>query len=346
MTLKELLATADEDSLRRWNNLALGYTESQGLPELREEIASMYTTVHADDVVVLVPEEGIYLSMLALLRPGDHVIVTYPGYQSLFEVARSIGCIIDKWEPTPTETGLRFEVDTLKGLVKPNTRLVVANFPHNPTGAMPSPEEWKEVVGLAAESGAYLFSDEMYRGLELDEESRLPSGVDVYDKAITLCGLSKTYALPGLRLGWLATRCPEAMKRVLELKDYTTICSPATSEVLSLMALRMRDQLAERNMTLIRTNLDYLDRFFAEHPDKFKWHRPQGSSTAFPELVNGQSAAEFCQRLVDESGILLMPASTYDYEPDDGRQHFRIGFGRKNMTQVVDLLAANLSQEN
>lgn len=149
----------------------------------------------------------MYCAMRGLLRAGDHVVCTYPGYQSLYETAHAIGCELSFWQVDFSAAAPRMEVDQLRKLVKPGvTRMVVVNFPHNPSGFLPSRAQWEEVVAVARDAGAYLFSDEMYRGMEFDPEDRLPAAADAYDKGISLGGLSKNVGMPGLRIGWIGCR--------------------------------------------------------------------------------------------------------------------------------------------
>ena len=169
LSLRELLLLADDDCKRRWDELSLGYpAHNEGSVFLREEIASQYAAIGLDEVNVVAPQEGIYLAMRALLAPTDHVIVTTPCYQSLYEVALSVGCEVSQWMPRGLEHGEppRFDPADLAALLRPSTRLVVANWPHNPTGALPSAAEAADVAGLCEQAGAHLFVDEMYRGLE------------------------------------------------------------------------------------------------------------------------------------------------------------------------------------
>ena len=232
-----LLHQADDEARALWDNLRLGYTDSQGLPLLREEIARLYARITADDVLVVAPEEGIFLTLNAILQAGDHVICTFPGYQSLYEVAEGLGCEVTRWEPAE-ENGWRFDPDFLARSIRPNTRLRVVNFPHNPTGYLPPRSEFERILSIAREHGLYVLSDEMYRLLELDCGERLPAGCDEYDRAISLSGMSKTFGMAGVRIGWIATRDHELRQEIARLRDYTTICSSAPSEILSLIALR------------------------------------------------------------------------------------------------------------
>lgn len=348
LTLQELLAAADEDSLSRWSDLKLSYTESQGLPALREAIAALYERVTPEQLVVCVPEEGVYLAMRVLLQPGDKVVATYPGYQSLHELAATCGCSISHWEPKPAESSagtagsgrLEFNIEEARALIQPGTKLVVVNFPHNPTGATLSIGNWAALIRHCREVGAWLFSDEMYKFTELPPSAPLPAAADVYERGVSLCGLSKSWGLPGLRLGWLACQDAQLLQQVLALKDYTTICSPATSEVLALAAVRATPKLTQRCRDIIATNLAAADAFFARWTDVFEWHRPQGGPIAFPRLTTGEDVEQWCEQLVNESGVLLLPAGVYDHEPSVRRGHFRVGLGRQNLPQCLEQLEA------
>ena len=320
LTLTELLAmNTDQSLVEMWENLSLGYTESQGHPTLLAEIASMYSTVAAEEVLCVVPEEGIFIAMTCLLQAGDHVVCVAPCYQSLYEVARSVGCDLSFWRPNERDGRVCFDPAVLRALIRPNTKLVVVNFPHNPTGAQPDAAEQAEIVEACAEVGAFLFSDEMYRGLEFaDGAQPLPSAVDLYDRAICLSGMSKTYSLPGLRVGWLASHCAVEMRAFQQHKDWTTICGSAPSEVLALMGLRARDKIAARNKSLLKQNVALLRAFFQEHSDLFQWSEPTAGSIAFPALVgkgmDGAAALAYCKNLVEEYGILLLPVSQHKEE--------------------------------
>ena len=259
--MAELLEMADAETLRMWENLRFGYTESAGHPALRESIAAIYRGIGADEILVTVPEEGIFLLMQALLGPGDHVICTFPGYQSLYALARAIGCRVTLWQPEE-DRGWHFSIRQLASMIRDDTRLVVVNFPHNPTGFLPTRHAWERLVDAVRRKGAYLLSDEMYRFLEVDPEATLPAACEGYRRAVSLFGLSKSFGLPGLRIGWVATRDPDIRRRMGALKDYTTICNSAPSEILGLMAVRGREAIIGRQRARIRKNLAVLDEFF------------------------------------------------------------------------------------
>src|SRR5512146_2514456 len=166
--LKDLLSLADTETRALWDNLTLGYTESAGHPMLRDEIARLYEHAHADDIICFAgAEEAIYITLRVLLREGDHMIVTFPGYQSSYQVAETIGARVSRWTLRPVQSAdgsvaWQADPDELRRLIQPETRLILVNFPHNPTGALPSKEEWEQILQIAQESGCYLFSDEVY----------------------------------------------------------------------------------------------------------------------------------------------------------------------------------------
>jgi aspartate/methionine/tyrosine aminotransferase len=338
LSLKDLLLLADKEDRRRWDGLKFTYTESLGHPRLRAVIADTYSGLQAKDILVTVPEEGIFLLMHALLEPGDHVVCTFPGYQSLYEIPRAIGCQVSTWEPRESDVW-QFALEDLRGLLRAETRLVVVNFPHNPSGALPPPDVFVALTDLLRQRGIDLFCDEMYRDLEIAPAPRLPAACEIYERAVSLAGLSKTYGLPGLRIGWLATRAQDIIARAARLKDYTTICASAPSEILAIIALKRRDGIIARQQARIRTNLAVLEAFMAAHGDVFRWRRPAGGSICFPVFLRPEGAEAFCRRLVEETGIMMLPASPFQY----GDRHVRIGFGRDNLPEVLQRLADYLA---
>jgi len=339
LSMSELLDMADAETRNLWDRLKLGYTETPGHPALREAIADLYEDVDRDEVLVVVPEEGIFLLMQALLEPGDHVVCTFPGYQSLYEVARSIGCELSRWVPDE-EAGWRFDVRDLAFLLRENTRLVVVNFPHNPTGGLPDRETHASLVELAHRRGIRLFSDEMYRFLELDPASTLPSACETDPRSVTLGGLSKSFGLPGLRIGWVATRDRELLDRMSRLKDYTTICSSAPSEILALAALRSRDRILRAQRARVRGNLRLLERFFESHRRRFRWNRPRGGSVCFPRMEGVEDTHRFCETLVEETGVMLAPSRMFHF----GDRHVRFGFGRDDLAEGLERLSSCLDR--
>jgi aspartate/methionine/tyrosine aminotransferase len=220
---------------------------------------------------------------------------------------------------------------------------VVINFPHNPTGALLDRPGLARLTALTEARGITLFSDEVYRYLEVEERARLPAAVDAGERTVSLGVMSKSFALAGLRIGWIATRDAALRRRIATLKDYTTICSSAPSELLALIALRARQRVLARSRRIVAANLALLDRFFAQHADRLAWVRPRGGSVAFPRLCRDEASAidRFSAALVEEEGVLLLPGSAFGH----GGNHFRIGFGRADMPQALARLDAFLARQ-
>ncbi|WOF16736.1 aminotransferase class I/II-fold pyridoxal phosphate-dependent enzyme [Methanoplanus sp. FWC-SCC4] len=341
LSIKELLSY-EEGALDDFLSQRLSYTESRGHPDLREEISKLYDSVLPDDVITFAgAEEGIFVFMNAFLKEGDHVIALYPAYQSLYEIARAIGCDVTFWEISD-ENGWKPDFEALKRSIRDNTKAIIINTPHNPTGFNFTEEELRELADIAGETGICIFSDEVYRGIEYDEKDRLPGIVDIYGKGVSVGVMSKAYGLAGLRIGWLVLKDSDMTLRVASFKDYTTICSSAPSEFLSTVALRNRDRVIERNLSIIRENLALLDEFFEKHSGLFEWVRPKAGSIGFVRLKTGESAEKFCRDVVEKAGVLLLPSVVYQY----GDSHFRIGFGRYDMKESLQKFEEYLSDKH
>lgn len=338
--MAELVALADDESRSLWSGLRLGYTESSGHPLLRAEIASLYDEIWPDDVLVFAgAEEAIFCLVNVLVEPGDHVVATWPGYQSLYEVARAIGADVTLHELHEAD-GWALDVERLLRSVRPETRLVVVNAPHNPTGMLPTQAEWARLADALADRDVHLLADEVYRFLEVEEADRLVAGADAFRRGISLGVMSKSFALAGLRIGWLATRDRDLLARCAAFKDYTTICSAAPSEILALIALRARDRVLARSRRIVADNLALLDPFFRRRSGTFSWVPPRGGSIAFPRLLGDVPIDRFAADLVEAEGVLLLPGSQFGHPGN----HFRIGFGRTNLPEALGRLEAYLDR--
>jgi aspartate/methionine/tyrosine aminotransferase len=333
MSIGELLDLV-EIPLAELAALRLGYTESQGDPALREVVARFHSDISGDNVVITnAPEEAIFLMMTSLLSTDDQVVVQTPCYQSLFELATYRGCDVRPWPMVETENGWRMDLDHLEQLVTEDTCLLVINVPHNPTGYIPSREEFDAIIAIASRFGTWLFCDEMYRGLEHGPDAQLPSASDCYPAAVSLWGMSKTFGLAGLRIGWLATQDNHLIKSILRHKDYTTICSSAPGEFLARAALQKAGRIVERNKEIILTNLNHVHQFMSDWPDVFAWREPLAGPVAFARLVEANSE-EFCLDVVQKSGVLLVPSTLFEY----GNRHVRWGLGRRNFPEGLAVL--------
>ncbi|MBA3956803.1 MAG: aminotransferase class I/II-fold pyridoxal phosphate-dependent enzyme [Parachlamydiaceae bacterium] len=338
--LSELIELADPESKQLWESLSLGYTESPGLPLLRQEIANLYSQIDSEKIITFAgAEEGIYCVMRTLIEPGDHVIVIDPCYQSLKTLPETFGAHVtsvqldfgNKW---------RLELEELEKVFLPNTKLLVINYPHNPTGAILDKHVFDGLIELARKHGTYIFCDEVYRYLEIEEKDRLPSVADVYEKGITLNVMTKAFGLAGLRIGWIATQDSDLLQKVSSYKLYTSICNSAPSEILALIALRAKDKILQRNRQILLRNFEVLDAFMKRHQNLLSWIPPQGGTMAVLKLLIPVSVEKFSEELVEKTGVLIMPGSVFDLSGN----FFRIGLGRKNMIDVLDRLEQFLKQ--
>ena len=233
------------------------------------------------------------------------------------------------------EEGWTPNLDVLVGLLRPETRLVVINFPHNPTGAVATPEFLNSLYALLEERGIYLLSDEMYRFLTPDGGASPVPACQDYSRAVSLGGLSKAFGLPGLRLGWVVSQDKELLHRMSSLKDYTTICHSAPSEILGVIALENKEVILARKKELIRHNLKSLEVFLERHGREFQCVMPKGGSMCFPRIVAVDSTLAFCEKLVAETGIMLVPSAMFRF----GDHHVRFGVGRKDFSEVLDMFS-------
>lgn len=351
MTIEELLALHGEVTLEDLGSCPLHYTESQGGLLVRETIARSYGehTVDPEHVIMLnAPQEGIYLAMSALLEPSDSVLVLTPCYDSLLQVAEQVGCEIHRFELEHTlDTPTRWHVDLEKleqALATHTPRMLIVNFPHNPTGYLPTPSQWRAIQTLATNHGALLFSDEMYRGLERIPGSQLLSPCQSEEEAfktrgITLAGLSKSHGLPGLRSGWLVVPDDSSRQRILAWKHYTSICAPAPVEWLTCVALEVQQKLFARSRALIAANTGHVEEFLSRHTEHFSWIPPDAGSVALLETP-WEDVEEKAHWFGRELGVVVLPGKFLGA----GARTIRLGLGRQGFKEALQAFEEGLEQ--
>ena len=333
-SLDELLALADAETLRLWSRLGLGYTETRGLPALRDAVAIQYDGLDPDDIVVCAgAEEGIFLLMHVLLSPGDHAVVITPAYQSLSELPRAIAGENAVTRVTLDTRDWSLDVDAVERAITSRTKVVVVNSPNSPTGAQFSRAALDRLVAACESRGIALLSDEVYRLLEFDPADRLPAAATLGDRTVSLGVMSKAFGLAGLRIGWIATRDAGLRGRVEAMKDYTTICASAPAEVLSLIGLRASDSVLDRSRTIVTANLDLLDAFFQRNGERISWVRPRAGSVSFPRLARGD-ADRLAEELIERESVVVVSGSHFEWDS----RHFRLGFGRRDMSAALERL--------
>ena len=329
LSLRDLLALGTDADREAFEATSLGYTETWGAPDLRTAIAATYDTMAQDNILTLAGAgEGLYALARVLLGPNDHAIVPTPNYQSAETVPAAI--CETTGVPMRIEGGKwRLDIDAIKDAIRPNTRLISLNFPHNPTGALMPRADLDTLITLARADGIYILCDEVYRGVELDPNLQMPQIADVYERGISLNVLSKAYGLPGLRIGWLASPDLDVLQRVERYKHYLSICNAAPAERLGMIALAAREQIFARNRALLQRNLTAFEALLADFPGLIDFSAPEGGCVAYPRYTGPGTVETFCADLIENHGILLLPAGLYRSDlgatPDD---RFRIGLGR------------------
>ena len=331
LSISDLLDMSSTSDKQAFQDLWLGYTETFGNKELRYEISKTYDTAKPEHILCFAgAEEGIYVAMRVLLKHDDHAIIVVPNYQAAETIPLDI-CDVSGIPLNPEENWT-LDIDRVKNEIRPNTKLISINFPNNPTGAILARERLDELIKICRYKGLYLFSDEVYRLLERNTQLRLPQVADIYERGLSLNVMSKAYGLPGLRLGWIMCKDKTILQNMERYKHYLSICNSAPSEHLSMIALKAKKQILERNRTLINNNIKILCEFFNEFSDLFDWVIPDGSCVGYPRYNGSNSANEFCEDLVEKTGILLLPPKIYQSElletPTD---RFRIGYGRSTL---------------
>ncbi len=340
LSVSELVALADDECRDKWERLSLGYTEVSGSPSLRQDIAARYHGLRAENIVCFAgAEEGIFTVFSSLLRKGDHVIVITPCYQSLRDIPRTLGCDVTSIDLLEEE---KWQVDVvkIKHHLRDNTRLVIINTPHNPTGQMMDQESLKTLINMLRTHGTYLFSDEVYFHLGPSDTQWSSQVAEMYERGISLNVMSKAYGLAGLRIGWIATQDKEILQKCVYFKHYTTICNAAPSEILAQIALRAHKTILQRNNHIIDKNLELFEAFLEKYKNLFSWIKPKGSCTGFVHYYGHESVDDFAKRLVQKNGVLLLPGSIYDA----GDRYFRVGFGRKNFSDGLSRLENFLAE--
>ena len=324
-----------------YKNASLSYELGNGYLPLREKLAQMYSSIKPENIAVMNGgEESIYVIMRALLRPGDEIVVQMPSYQSLSVIAKEIGCSIIEYR-TSFEEDWNFDLIKLQSKITTKTKMLVLNYPHNPTGACLLNEDMEIIAQMCREYDLYLVSDEVYRFLKIDTIYSDGSFADLYDKAIAIGSFSKTFAAPGLRLGWVAVKSPGILSRILTYRHFTSTCSNLPCQYIANEIMKKKDIIIKRNNDIILNNAELLNQFIARYPDIFDYVPPKGATMAYVRLHDGTSAADFCEEVLEKTGVLIVPSSVLD----DNYEYLRIGLGRKNFHECLERLNDYLTEK-
>ncbi len=343
MSMSDLLSMGTDEQRAEFEHMWLGYTETWGAPDLREAIASTHTNITAEQVLGFAgASEGIFAANNVILDSDSHAIVVTPNYQS--HETLPVAICEASGVPLDPDDGWSLDIDRVAAAVRPNTRLITINFPHNPTGAILDRDRYDALIELCRHHGIYILHDEIFNGLGPTGTEHLPLIADVYERGLSLNVTSKAYGLPGLRVGWIASQDRDVLERMERLKHYLSICSSGPSERLAIIALENREQIVARNCAIVDENLPKWDAFFAQFSDRFEWERPDGSCMGFPRYLGSEGVDNFCRSLVEESGVLLLPSTIYRSELGPSiDDRFRLGYGRRGLDAGLEAMTAHLS---
>ena len=313
---------------------ALTYSTVQGDEILRSKIAELYDHNNLENIATFAgAQEAIFCATHSLVEPGDKVVAITPIFEPLIKTAQDIGCEIelislqanDQWQ---------LDLNQLEDAINDGCKLLIINFPHNPTGAMISKDQLLQIINICERNNCWILSDEVFRGLEHHPEDRLPAVSDLYEKSISISVLSKAFALPSLRIGWISCQNKKILDQTLQVKDYLSICNSLFDEKLATKIIPHYDHIWERNRLLLTRNLERLNQHFEKHQNKFKLSQPMAGCTAFPIVNGGQTAAEFSKELIRSEKLMLLPDELFVTELNG----FRLGFGHEHHVDHYHLL--------
>ena len=346
MSMSALLDMASAEDREAFETMWLGYTETYGAPELRDAIAKTYAAQKRENVLCFAgASEGIFAANNVILDKDSHAIVVTPNYQSHESLPLAI-CEATG-VPLDPDDGWSLDIDRVADTIRPNTRLLTINFPHNPTGTILPLDRYNALVELCRKHGIYILHDEIFHGLGPSGAQHLPFTADVYERGLSLGVMSKSYGLPGLRIGWIACQDKDLLSKMERMKHYLSICNSGPSEQLARIALKNREKILARNCAIVDENLPKWEAFFARYPDLFDWQRPDGSCMAFPRYKGADGVEHFARSLVEEAGVLFLPSTIYrsDLGPTP-KDRFRLGLGRSGLDEGLAALEAHIMQNS
>jgi aspartate/methionine/tyrosine aminotransferase len=331
----ELLRMAPDgkEILEKILSSQLTYGAIEGSIELRKEVCKLYKKAKRPENIV-VTNGGIganFLAMFTLLSPGDEVVAIYPTYQQLYSLPEAFGARVRRLRLEPSD-GYMPNMEKLRTLVTGGTKAIIMNSPNNPTGALFPEAILREIVKIAERAGAWILSDEVYRGLEHGASYGTPSMTDLYDRAIATSGMSKVYSLAGIRLGWI-TAPEEFIRECLRHRDYTTISCGMIVDTLALTALKNKEALLARNLAIVEENAAILDNW-VKGESRISYVKPKAGTTALIEYEASIDSEEYCRRMYRETGAFVVPGNCFEFE-----HCFRIGYAQNRKTLEEGLAA-------
>ncbi|KAJ0416492.1 pyridoxal phosphate-dependent transferase [Aspergillus carlsbadensis] len=360
--LESINRASNNESENVWSSILaqpMSYGPMKGSAALRSRIAEfLYSDPSAEPLsienIVTTPGASLanFLVLFALLGPGDHVVVQYPTYQQLYSLPAAVGAEVSLWK-AHEEDGWRLDLEELRQLIRPDTKMIVLNNPVNPTGAALSRDTLGEIVKIAKEHSIIILSDEVYSPLFHSVSPIPPSILSLgYDKVVATSSLSKAYSLAGLRVGWIASRDSSIIDLCVNSRSYALVTLSQVDEHLASLALSPPTvhSLLERNIALSKRNLQVVQDFIDEHPSTCQWIQPVGAPIGFVKFVKDGKPiddVEFCTRLLEKKSVLLVPGSKCFGDGEDFQGYVRLGFGEEteHLQAALDAVHEFLEEE-
>ena len=301
----------------------IDYAHANGNPELRENIAALYSGCTPSHVLVTVGAiEANYNAIHTLLQPGDEMAIMLPNYMQIWGIAKNLGLKMNTFH-LREDDGWAVDLDELKQAVTPKTKLIAVCNPNNPTGYILTQEEMNAIVNTADRAGAWILADEVYAGAERIQDDETPSFYGRYDKVMAVGSMSKAYGLPGLRVGW-AVGPTETINNIWRRHEYTTLSTSIFSNKLAALALsaNIRPRIIQRTRNYIRKGFPLLQHWIDQQKDAFRLVPPQASAIAFLRYHLDVNSTELANTLIKEKGVLIVPGDHF------GMDHFiRVSYG-------------------
>lgn len=313
ISMNDLFELTGEDKTEFLNRLCvrrLSYGDIEGLPEFRKGVCGLYKTLNIENVVPTHGASGAnHHVFYSLISPGDRVVSIMPTYQQLYSIPESYGADVQIFHLSKENNYLP-DLEKLRRLVTPKTKMICINNPNNPTGALMSEQMLREIVEIARSADAWILCDEVYRHLS-QEDGWCPSIVDLYEKGISVSSMSKVFSLAGLRLGWIATHDMSVVKSCLSHRDYNLVSCGVFDEMLAAAALKHRDKLLERSRKIVRENLQILDDWVGSEPH-VSYVKPKAGTTALVYYDLDISSYEFCEEMYKKTGAFVTPGDCFE----------------------------------
>ena len=344
ISMNDLFELTGEDKTEFLNRLCarrLSYGDIEGLPEFRKGVCGLYKTLNIENIVPTHGASGAnHHVFYSLISPGDRVVSIMPTYQQLYSIPESYGADVQILHLSKENNYLP-DLEKLRRLVKPKTKMICINNPNNPTGALMSEQMLREIVEIARSADAWILCDEVYRHLS-QEDGWCPSIVDLYEKGISVSSMSKVFSLAGLRLGWIATHDMSVVKSCLSHRDYNLVSCGVFDEMLAAAALKHRDKLLERSRKIVRENLQILDDWVGSEPH-VSYVKPKAGTTALVYYDLDISSYEFCEEMYKKTGAFVTPGDCFEVP-----HSMRIGYayGKQDLIDGLKAISEYIAMKN